>query len=192
MYLAFDVETTGLYENCNVLTAYFIILDENLNVIDHLDLKIKYPFYIVYTKALEINKINLLDHDNNNNTIYKEFASLKLNHFLEKNKTDIKYKIMGHNVQFDLKMLISNNILTKDSIDVYFDLSLQLDTLNYAKELKNKKKIPKNQSLSLSKLCYFYNLNLNDENKEDFHNAEFDIKLTILLYKKLKEIDEDY
>jgi hypothetical protein len=195
MYLAFDVETTGLYDNCNVLTGYFIILDSNFNEIDYLDLKIKYPFYIIYPKALEVNQINILEHDKDKNTIYKELAIIKLNHFLEKNKTNIKYKIMGHNIQFDLKMLINNDLLNKESIDKYLDLSIQVDTLNYAKELKIKKKIPRNQSLSLSKLCYFYNLNINKENKdtkEEFHNAEYDIKLTILLYKKLKELDEDY
>lgn len=188
MYLAFDVETTGLYENCNVLTAYFIILDSDFNQIDCLDLKIKYPFYIIYTKALEINKINLLEHDKDKNTIYKELAIIKLNNFLEKNKSNIKYNIMGHNIQFDVKMLINNDILTKETINKYLDLSIQLDTLNYAKELKNKKIIPKKQSLSLSKLCYYYDLNNDNEN---FHNAEYDIKLTISLYKKLKELDDD-
>ena len=63
MYLAFDVETTGLETHCNVLTAYFIILDSNYNQIDSLDLKIKYPYYTIYTKALEINKIDILEHD---------------------------------------------------------------------------------------------------------------------------------
>ena len=62
-YLAFDCETTGLTSYCNILTAYFIILDNNLNKIDDLDLKIKHDFYTVYTKALEINKIDLLKHD---------------------------------------------------------------------------------------------------------------------------------
>ena len=189
MYLAFDVETTGLYDNCNVLTGYFIILDSNFNEIDYLDLKIKYPFYIIYPKALEVNQINILEHDKDKNTIYKELAIIKLNHFLEKNKTNIKYKIMGHNVQFDLNMLINNNILTKEYIDIYLDLSKYIDTLILARELKLKKIIPKNQSLSLSKLCYYYDLYNELENK--FHNAEYDIKLTILLYKKLKYIESN-
>ena len=50
MYLAFDVETTGLETHCNVLTAFFIILDSNYNQIDSLDLKIKYPYYTIYTR----------------------------------------------------------------------------------------------------------------------------------------------
>ena len=189
MYLAFDVETTGLETNCNVLTAYFIILDADYNKIDTLDLKIKYPYYIIYPKALEINKIDILKHDKDINSVYTELAILKLNSILEKNKTNTKYKIMGHNVQFDLNMLINNNILTKEYIDIYLDLSKYIDTLILARELKLKKIIPKNQSLSLSKLCYYYDLYNELENK--FHNAEYDIKLTILLYKKLKYIESN-
>ena len=190
MYLAFDVETTGLENHCNVLTAYFIILNSEFNEIDTLDLKIKYPYYVIYPKALEVNQINILEHDKDEQSVYKELAILKLNAFLEKNKTDIKYKIMGHNVQFDLKMLINNNIFYDELINKYLDLSENVDTLTYAKKLKNKKLIPKNQSLSLSKICCYYDLNYN--NIVNFHNAKYDIILTILLYKKLKQIETDY
>jgi DNA polymerase III alpha subunit (gram-positive type) len=190
MYLAFDVETTGLENHCNVLTAYFIILNSEFNKIDTLDLKIKYPYYVIYPKALEVNQINILEHDKDEQSVYKELAILKLNAFLEKNKTDIKYKIMGHNVQFDLKMLINNNIFYDELINKYLDLSENIDTLTYAKKLKNKKIIPKNQSLSLSKICYYYDLNYN--NNVNFHNAEYDINLTVLLYKKLKQIESDF
>ncbi len=192
MYLAFDVETTGLETHCNVLTAFFIILDSNYNQIDSLDLKIKYPYYTIYTKALEINKIDILEHEKDINCVYKELAILKLNAFLEKNKNknNIKLKIMGHNVQFDLKMLLNNDIFTNELIDKYIDLSKHIDTLVFAKELKSKKLIPQNQSLSLSKICYYYDLN--NEFDNNFHNAEYDIKLTILLYKKLNQIKSDH
>ena len=212
MYLAFDVETTGLETHCNVLTAYFIILDSNYNQIDSLDLKIKYPYYTIYTKALEINKIDILEHEKDINCVYKELAILKLNAFLEKNKNknNIELKIMGHNVQFDLKMLLNNGIFTNELIDKYIDLSKHIDTLVFAKELKSKKLIPQNQSLSLSKICYYYDLNneldnnlhnnldnnlhnnLNNNLNNNFHNAEYDIKLTILLYKKLNQIKYDH
>ena len=109
---------------------------------------------------------------------------------------------MGHNVQFDLKMLLNNDIFTNELIDKYMDLSKHIDTLVFAKELKSKKLIPQNQSLSLSKICYYYDLNNELDNKLDneldnkldnnFHNAEYDIKLTILLYKKLNQIKSDH
>ena len=52
VYLAFDCETTGLLSTCNILTSYFVILDDNLNILDELDLKIKHDYYIIFTKSL--------------------------------------------------------------------------------------------------------------------------------------------
>ena len=170
---------------------YNLILDNNLNRIDVLDLKIKYKYYTVYTKALEINKINLIDHNNDPNSLYNELAMIKLSSFLEKNKDENKYKILGHNVQFDLKMLIKNNIINTDSINTYLNIDELEDTLTLAKKLKQLKLIPLKQSLSLSKICYYFELNENLIDSVNFHNAEYDIKLTVLLYKKLKELESD-
>jgi DNA polymerase III epsilon subunit-like protein len=191
MFLAIDTETTGLEDECNVLTAYFIILDNNLNRIDVLDLKIKHKYYTVYTQALEINKINLIDHHNDSNSLCTELAMIKLSLFLEKNKDENKYKILGHNVKFDLKMLIKNNIINTDSINTYLNIDELVDTLTLAKKLKQLKLIPLKQSLSLSKICYYFELNENLIDSVNFHNAEYDTKLTVLLYKKLKELEDN-
>jgi DNA polymerase III alpha subunit (gram-positive type) len=130
-YLAFDTETTGLYDSCNVLTAFFIILDEDLNEIDSLDLKIKYPFYTIYTKAMEINKINLLEHEKD--AVSKADAINMLELFLTKNKKQEKFHIMGHNICFDKRMLISNGIFTENIINNYISEN-QLDTLIIARK----------------------------------------------------------
>jgi DNA polymerase III epsilon subunit-like protein len=180
-YLVFDCETTGLVPSCNVLTSYFIILDKELNIIDELDLNIKYPFYVVFPKALEVNKINLIDHDKI--AISKNEAINTLHNFLKKYKT--KFNIIGHNIQFDLDMLKYNNILTDIDINNYFETK-HLDTYLLAKKLKSQNKINKKQSLSLSKLCYFLDIEINSE--LNFHNAKYDSYLTIELYKKLLEL----
>ena len=182
-YLAFDTETTGLSTDCNVLTSFFIILDSELNQVATLDLQIKHDYYKVYTKALEINKINLIEHDKN--AIPKAEAILQLENFLEKYKSKEKYIILGHNILFDLKMLRCNNILSKDSKEKYIS-DTYYDTLALSRKLKTEKKIPYTQSLSLNKICYYYDISLDNECK--FHNAEYDIKMTVELYKKLIEI----
>ena len=46
-YIVFDCETTGLDNDCNLLTAFFVILDENLNKIDTLGLHIKHIYYFL-------------------------------------------------------------------------------------------------------------------------------------------------
>jgi DNA polymerase III epsilon subunit-like protein len=189
MYLAIDTETTGLEKNSNVLTACFIILDKNLKKIDQLDLNIKYLYYTIYPQALEVNKINIIQHHNNKDCLYANVCMIKLSNFLQKNKTDEKYCILGHNVDFDINMLLNNNIITNEIINLYIDIDNTIDTLNYAKTLKNKKLINNKQSLSLSKLCYYFELN---NETGQFHTAEYDIKLTISLYKKLKELEINY
>ena len=111
-FLAFDTETTGLDKTkCNILTAHFIILDKNLSVIDSLDLKIKHQVYTVYAKALEINKINLVEHTNNTNSLYINDASRKLKQFLIKNKGKNRYIPLGHNIQFDIDFIKSTNLI---------------------------------------------------------------------------------
>lgn len=190
-YLAFDCETTGLTPNCNVLTAYFIILDNHLNKIDELDLKIKHDFYNVYTKALEINKIDLIEHDKTSISIQN--SNQLLLKFLEKNFNNKKYTIIGHNISFDIKMILSNKLITNDDFNKYFITEYYSDTYSICKELKKLQKINKCQSLSLNKLCNYFNIKLNETDETDetnicFHNARYDTLCTIQLYKKIKEI----
>jgi DNA polymerase III epsilon subunit-like protein len=183
VFLCFDTETTGLLDNCNVLTAYFIILDNDLNEIDSLDLKIKHNTYIVQTKALEINKINLIEHEKT--AIKKADAKEQLEQFLSKYKQNEKYIPLGHNINFDLKMLKNNQLLSDAAIECYFSPN-DIDTLTIAKFMKSCKKIPIKQSLSLVNLCNYFNICLDTD--LDPHNAEYDIKMTIKLFKVLQSM----
>jgi DNA polymerase III epsilon subunit-like protein len=181
-YLAFDCETTGLLPNCNVLTVYFVILDDKLNILDELDLKIKHDFYVVFTKALEVNHINLLEHDKI--AISKIEARSQIIKFFKKYEN--KYQIIGHNIKFDIDMLINNKILMANEINTYFHTGY-LDTYKITQLLKSKKKINKCQSLSLSKLCYYFDIN-NESSDNNFHNCKYDTLSTIELFKKLIEL----
>lgn len=184
-YISFDCETTGILPNCNILTAYFIILDKNLNKIDELELNIKHKYYIVYINALKINNIDLIKHDNI--AISKNDAIIKLKDFLN-NYT--KLKIIGHNIKFDINMLKSNLILSSDDIDNYFDLNNIFDTFKIARLMKSKKKINKCQSLSLSKICYYFDIQINNT-ESNFHSAKYDTLCTVELFKKLIELNNN-
>lgn len=117
--LALDTETTGLDpEFHDVLTAYFAVLDHNLNVVADLDLKLKPDngiFENVQEEAMRVNKINLEEHLADPETITYSQAKLKLAKFLMDNLENKKGKTLqpaGHNVNFDLDM-INEHIMDK-------------------------------------------------------------------------------
>lgn len=183
MYLAFDCETTGLLPKCNILTAYFVILDNKLNILDELHLMIRHNYYIVFTKALEVNKIDLIEHDK----IALPLTNATQNLITFLNKYNTKYKIIGHNIQFDIDMIINNKLISPDNLKTYFDTDYYFDTYKIAKLLKSKNKINKCQSLSLSKLCYYFDIN---SNNDKFHDSKYDTLCTIELFKKLIELKQ--
>lgn len=63
-YLVMDCETGG-FEGTSLLSFYFGVLDEDFNVLDELDLLLrpKDHIYHINPEALEVNKINLIEHD---------------------------------------------------------------------------------------------------------------------------------
>lgn len=186
MYLAFDTETTGLdHKTQNLLTGHFIIFDKEFVVIDELGLKLKSDTYNVSIKALQINKIDLIKHDNNASTLQNSRdAFLK---FLEKNKPKYRYILVGHNIQFDIDFLLSSNLLSKSEFDNYFSYNY-LDTLVIGQFLKMCGKIEQNKSLSLVNLCKTFNIPVDNEKA---HDAEYDIKMNVELLKKFKESTEN-
>ena len=94
MYLAFDTETSGLDPTKhNLLTACFIVLNDNLVEIDRLNLNIKYNEYNITIKAMEINKIDLIKHHNCSSSVDLKTARSLLLDFLKKNKRMLLKKL---------------------------------------------------------------------------------------------------
>jgi DNA polymerase III epsilon subunit-like protein len=178
MFLAIDTETTGINADCQVLTAYFLVLDTDLNEIAHLDLKIRYPYYKVYTKALEVNKIDLVAHDRE--AIDVSQAKIVLEKFLNDHKPQFRYIPLGHNIQFDLRMLKNSGLLSEDAFSPNV-----LDTIVIAQFLKTCKMIPSKQSLSLSNLIKYFGIKMPGTGLGvvQFHTAEYDIRMTVQLLK---------
>jgi DNA polymerase III alpha subunit (gram-positive type) len=178
-YICFDTETSGLDPLCNLLTACFIVLDENLNEIDILNLQIKHDHYYVSTKALEVNHINLIEHNNHKDSVTLKQASELLYNFLAKNKRGYPLIPIGHNLQFDIlfvKKMLSNTDYNK------FISWNQIDTIVLAQFLKLSNKISKYQSISLVNLGQLYNIKI----PGNAHTAEYDTKMTIEVLKRMK------
>ena len=91
-FLAFDAETGGIGADKALLTLYFIVLNEKFEVLDELDLRIKPndDIYHVTAEALEINKINLVEHDKV--ALTDKAAGQVLYPFLEKHSEKGKIK----------------------------------------------------------------------------------------------------
>lgn len=179
-YISFDTETTGLDNDCQVLTAFFMILDENFNELDKCDLKIKYPFYKIYLKAFQVNQINLYKHEQT--AIDSLDACLKLKKFLEKHKTPEKLIPLGHNIKFDIEKLSTPYFtLPHFSIKNYINVDFVLDTMLISSYCKSISLLPKTQRVSLGEMCLFFNIKPSGV----LHDAECDIKTTVELFKKL-------
>lgn len=108
MYLMpFDCETGGLNPNSNtLLTIYMAILDENMNKIDELDLKLKPDdgAYVYDQEALDVNKINLEEHDKV--AIKYSQAIPIIENFLKKYSPKKRgIRPAGHNIAFDIAFL---------------------------------------------------------------------------------------
>jgi len=187
VYLAFDTETTGLDPTKhNVLTAYFVLLDESLNKIDSLALSIRRGEYVVSAKALEINKIDLVEHNKISASLFE--SRKKFEDFISPYNDLI---CIGHNVQFDIDFILSNKILSRELYKKHFNIEKKVDTLLILRKIKNDRKLPSEQSLSLSKITDFLNIKL--VGNENFHTAEYDILITIELLKYIKErFDVEY
>lgn len=108
-YIAFDIETGGVDPSKNpVLTAYFSLLDKDLNLVDEIELKIKPSdkYNVVESDALRVNGIDLQKHLEDPSSLSPEQAGEKLLAFLdkhlEKKGKGHKPRPLGHNISFDL------------------------------------------------------------------------------------------
>lgn len=104
-----DCETSGLDpQKHSILTLYFCILNENMEKIDELDLKLMPDDgNIVYEKeALEINGINIDEHKLSA-TKYSE-AIVLIESFLKKHSPKKRgIRPAGHNIAFDIAFIKS-------------------------------------------------------------------------------------
>jgi len=174
-YIAFDTETTGLSDNCNLLSVCFMILDENFKEIDFLNISLKQlNGYFIYPEALELNKIDIVYHHNNSTDLHT--SKINLLHFLKKYQTKCKYTPIGHNVNFDIKFIKQSGLLSYDEYHSFMHHNI-IDTLIISNFFKTIGKI-NCESLSLINLCKYFNLK---ENNILQHTSEYDIRMTLKL-----------
>lgn len=187
-YIALDTETGGLGPEADLLTAWFGVYDEDFNLLHECDIKLRPEheddFFHVSAKALEINKINLVQHFREAET--KSVAGSKLLMMLKHasgNGTD-KLIPVGHNVAFDIEK-VQSKLLNKGAWNHFVAYSGLQDTGTIAGYLKKKGKIPLEVSGSLSSLVKHFNVGFT---AGDAHTAKGDAVATIMVYKELLKL----
>jgi oligoribonuclease (3'-5' exoribonuclease) len=186
VYNWFDCETSGTNPKIHsVLTAYFAIYNEKLEFIDELELFLKPDNgkVVAEEQALKVNKINLEEHLKNPNTITYSESKVKILEFLKKHKPKGRSKLRpsGHNIEFDKKFIIENDILDEEEWASCLHHN-PIDTLRIVTFLQDIGVLPDD----IGRLTDFVeHLGVA---KRDAHDAREDVKMNVEGYKILKNM----
>jgi len=183
-YLWFDCETGGTDPNVHsLLTAYFAVVDEDLNFIDDLYLQLKpqdVAKIIVTKEAMNVNGIDLEEHLIDPATITYEEGRVVLKDFLEKYKIKGKrhsFIPAGHNVQFD-KDMIWTQVMPKEDWGKLVHYRT-IDTFAICAFMKAIGFFP-NDVDSLTSLVEYYKIPM-----KEAHNAKGDVQMNIEVFRSM-------
>lgn len=180
-YFLFDTETGGVRKEMSLLTLYGYILDESLNVLDTIDLKIKPDdgIYRLNAAGLEMNRINIVEHDKVAKSV-SEVRTLFKNYICGWSLNQ-KLTPIGHNVRFDVKFAKTHLL---EDWDRYFDRR-HIDTASVGKFLALTGFVPKLNTYSLSEMALAMMIDV-DESKR--HEANYDADLTLKVLQNMTNL----
>jgi oligoribonuclease (3'-5' exoribonuclease) len=185
--IACDTETGGLDQNeCDLLTCYMAVVDENDNIVDELDLKLKPDngrLPVAHAEALKTNGINIQNHLANPDTITYSAGAEKITQMLKKYREKGRYSNLlfsGFNCAFDRKFVHKHLIDQKEfeKLVHYKDV----DVMQAIDFLKRVGWLPPSIGNLGSCIEYF------QLPKGHAHTAKDDIIMTLAVDKKIKEL----
>jgi len=181
-FLAFDVEAGGVDIEHSLLSAYFVVIDEDLKTVHgELDLLVKPDNgnYVVTAQALEVNKIQLIEHDKV--AITESKAGMLLYNFLKLHAPDGKVKLtpLGHNIAFDVEF-IKKHLLNK-SFNQFVSYRM-LDTSCIIQFMKLRGSVPRDLAGSLSEIATYFGISTVTNVP---HTAKGDTWMVIEILRKL-------
>ncbi len=180
-------------ENYSLLTVCMILLDDNLSYVDELNLSLRPEdgIYRVCVSAMNVNKINLIEHDKIA-IPYKEGGTQIFN-FLRKHSNDgkIKLTVCGHGIYGDVDW-INYHLISRGSWEKFTSYR-KLDTQAVTQFFLSCGIFPTTVSGSLESIAKYFGIIKEDGTftglilpGEQLHNAKTDTLLTIEVFKKLK------
>lgn len=190
IYCAVDTETTGLNPlKLAVLQTSITLLDEKKEFVcsktwNTIPSRTDFTWTLdVEPYAMKVNKINLDEHIKTAMT-YEEVGK-ELDAFFKPWKLGFKtyrLKLFGHNVKFDHTNV---QFLVWDEFKEHV-MHKGLDSAILAEELVDMGKLPAGIKTSLEDLGK--HLGVDPSLLEGLHDAEADVKLTIAVHSKLREL----
>lgn len=179
-----DLESGGIPEGCSVLSAFFQVLDQDMKPIDSLSLKVKPndPIYHVTAEALEINGIDLIEHEKI--AIPYSKAGGLLRDFLIKNSVSGQIKLipMGKNVNGDIKW-INESLLGAKTWNIYVSYRIwEVTTLALACQRMGK--MTYDMSISLGSLVKYFKIDI----PGNLHEEEYDTLATVAVSEALLKL----
>lgn len=183
-----DSETGSLDpQTGDLLTLYIAVADENFQILDELDLRLKPNegrLPVAERGALDVNGIDLQKHLENPETITyteaKEKITKMLKKHLKKNGRFSNLVPLGHNIPFDLSF-INHHVIPKSEWEKLCHYRT-IDTNPIIGFLKDSEWLPSDIG-NLSSVVDFLGVP-----KLDAHSAREDTLMTLSVYKKLLEI----
>ncbi len=189
MYIALDCEMGGIDLKYSLLTAYFVILTDDLQPRSELYLRLKPDDgdYIVCGEALGVNKINLVEHDKVAVPYHEGRSQIGkwLRDTLGAPGKD-RLRALGHNVGGDIRF-VWQYLYSREKWENYVSYR-QLDTATICQFLKDNCKLPKDVaspgglSGSLMSLVRYFGIPYDEST---LHDAKVDTLLTVEVYKKM-------
>ena len=184
-YIAFDCETGGLVRDRSLLTVYFVVLDSDLTtILGELDLSIKPnagDCYRVTAEAMDVNKINLVEHDKI--AITEGEAAQKLYAFLQQMNPNGSSKLIpvGHNVTSD-EDFIKEHLISPANWGRFVSYR-RLDTGTISELLRATGHMPRDVKGSLGSIAAFLGIKF-----PDAHTAKGDTLATVKVLRKVIRI----
>lgn len=188
LYFVFDTETGGIKKETSLLSLYGIAVDSNYKKIKDIELYIKpnNGIYNVEIEALELNKINLIEH--NKKAISADEASFMFKDWIcSLSLSGTKIIPVGLKVKFDIKFAKQHLM---PEWRKYFSVRT-LDIDNILIFLQQSNVLPFNipgigeRGKTLSSLANYFNIPIDAERS---HTAKYDTELTLEILKKMDEL----
>lgn len=181
MLLFLDTETGGLDIENSLLSVGLIITDDQFNVIETLHERLipDDGIYKVTPKAMEINKIDLVEHTKTaiSYTEFKTKLNEVLNNFYEKYKQQLI--VVGKNVDFDTNFIFTY-IMPKTKWETFVS-HRKIDISSIIQLMKIAKILPPTTKANLEGICNYYNIKI-----DTIHEALADCFLTLNVLKEIK------